>query len=604
MANNGRKHYAILACSERKRLTPDDPIPAIDRYDGPAYRVLRHRLDSELAQAHVFVLSAQFGLISLDTRVPSYDLRMTHRRAMELRPSVTAQVSKLVRDTPGVPLTLFLGQKYLEAIEPKLLQYPGVKIVPGPIGLQLAALKKWCMELSNFNNGHGIQKQETSTLFYVPEWDDLVDPNFDFLKDKKSGESPTSRGDKYAHELFTECPYDGVLVSLAQIVKKKGILKRGAGHFTTDNTVRKQLRLPPEIKLMGDCGAFTYLEADKPPYSSEEAAELYETLGFSVGASVDHVVFAGMTIPDEKGNRRALTEKELQNRVNITSQNAEQFIAVCKEKQYRFEPMGVIQATTALQFAKRFKSYVEMGYKYVALGGLVPKRTEQIIEILEGIKHTRQKLSGAQDVKIHLFGVLRQPILPRLEEFGVTSFDSASYLRKAWLRSEKNYLGADGQWYAAIRVPISSDPRLKKAIKELGGDKDPMVRAKIEEQEQECLRLLNAYGEGTVTLEEVLPTVISYDKLLLRATNDGDNLEAAYLRTLTAKPWQNCSCAVCRKLGINILIFRGINRNRRRGFHNTWLFHKTLKDGFISPVGSSTEDEYIRCSDLTDLLPV
>ena len=42
-----------------------------------------------------------------------------------------------------------------------------------------------------------------------------------------------------------------------------------------------------------------------------------------------------------------------------------------------------------------------------------------------------------------------------------------------------------------------------------------------------------------------------------------------YRRTLEAKPWQDCDCPFCRKLGIQILIFRGGNRNKRRGAHNT-----------------------------------
>ena len=39
---------------------------------------------------------------------------------------------------------------------------------------------------------------------------------------------------------------------------------------------------------------------------------------------------------------------------------------------------------------------------------------------------------------------------------------SASFLRKAWLRSGQNYLAPNGEWYAAIRVPQASNPRLLK----------------------------------------------------------------------------------------------------------------------------------------------
>ena len=53
----------ILACSRRKR--PDDGLlPAIERYDGPAFRVLRRYLRERPAGApDVFILSAEHGLI-------------------------------------------------------------------------------------------------------------------------------------------------------------------------------------------------------------------------------------------------------------------------------------------------------------------------------------------------------------------------------------------------------------------------------------------------------------------------------------------------------------------------------------------------------------
>jgi hypothetical protein len=41
---------------------------------------------------------------------------------------------------------------------------------------------------------------------------------------------------------------------------------------------------------------------------------------------------------------------------------------------------------------------------------------------------------------------------------------------------------------------------------------------------------------------------------------------------LENKPWKNCPCAVCSETGIDTVIFRRNNRNRRRGFHNTWWF--------------------------------
>ena len=50
-----------------------------------------------------------------------------------------------------------------------------------------------------------------------------------------------------------------------------------------------------------------------------------------------------------------------------------------------------------------------------------------------------------------------------------------------------------------------------------------------------------------------------------------------YEQTLTDKPWKNCKCAVCKALGIHVIIFRGAERNRRRGFHNIYVTFQSLK---------------------------
>src|SRR6516165_8151574 len=87
----------ILACSQRKR--PDaSPLPPLERYDGPAFRVLKHyRRLTQDSGLIVYVLSAEFGLISAKKRIPLYDRRMTPQRGDELQPSVTAAVQSVIR---------------------------------------------------------------------------------------------------------------------------------------------------------------------------------------------------------------------------------------------------------------------------------------------------------------------------------------------------------------------------------------------------------------------------------------------------------------------------------------------------------------------------
>ena len=53
-------------------------------------------------------------------------------------------------------------------------------------------------------------------------------------------------------------------------------------------------------------------------------------------------------------------------------------------------------------------------------------------------------------------------------------------------------------------------------------------------------------------------------------------LRKHYGATLEKKPWDDCKCAICSDVGIEVIIFSGNNRNRRRGFHNTRVFYDLL----------------------------
>ncbi|OYR38008.1 queuine tRNA-ribosyltransferase tRNA-guanine transglycosylase [Halorubrum sp. Ib24] len=58
--------------------------------------------------------------------------------------------------------------------------------------------------------------------------------------------------------------------------------------------------------------------------------------------------------------------------------------------------------------------------------------------------------------------------------------------------------------------------------------------------------------------------------------DDADLLED-YRKTLRSQPWDRCDCPICENLGIEVAVFRGNNRNRRRGFHNTYRFYQQFK---------------------------
>jgi hypothetical protein len=78
----------VISCSQRKTLG-NGLVPAVDRYDGPAFRVLRKYL-RELPDPglRVLILSAKFGLIEAERKLPYYDHRLTRQEALAMRPKV------------------------------------------------------------------------------------------------------------------------------------------------------------------------------------------------------------------------------------------------------------------------------------------------------------------------------------------------------------------------------------------------------------------------------------------------------------------------------------------------------------------------------------
>ena len=132
-------------------------------------------------------------------------------------------------------------------------------------------------------------------------------------------------------------------------------------------------------------------------------------------------------------------------------------------------------------------------------------------------------------------------------------------------------MGANGKWYAAIRVPPTSDARTLKRLKE---SQESEIR--IRHLESEALQALQKYDRSELSLQKCLNAILRYDSLLSREDLD-TNLAQAYRNTLIEKPWKECSCQMCRTIGINVIIFRGLNRNKRRGAHNTLQLYKLLQ---------------------------
>ncbi len=80
-----RNYLMIIGCSQRK-VEVSEPLPAVERYDGPTYRILRkmRREGFTLKNLDVLIISAKHGLLACQQPIENYDERMTEERAEEL----------------------------------------------------------------------------------------------------------------------------------------------------------------------------------------------------------------------------------------------------------------------------------------------------------------------------------------------------------------------------------------------------------------------------------------------------------------------------------------------------------------------------------------
>lgn len=562
----------VLGCSQTKKGA-HGLLPAIDRYDGSAYRVLRSYLREREwpFNLSVAILSAKYGLVGGFTGIEDYDERMTAQRALEWAPKCLNTLYFWASRHSSIHFSL--GKDYLPAVASAIEHDLKGKseVFEGPIGMKLSQIKR-LLERTESPARHRPKFPEPGSgriSYFLPDWDDLLDSNFDFEHDRFSERTRQEREDKHCCILMKPKRIsDGVLVSLAQHVASKGPLKRISGTdmgSLAPKDLRTQFGLLEDQSLFGDCGAFSYVNEDDPAISVEQAIALYDLHGFDFGASVDH-----MPIPTviQNGKKRLLTQEERLARVEITKRNAEQFIDIAKRRNASFIPVGTIQSITPDGYAKTAKLYHEFGYRHLALGGLVPLPDVLVEEIVTKVMTVVSVLKPRPWV--HLFGIFRPKLQAKFRGLKVDSFDSATYFRKAWLRSDQNYLAPNGKWYAALRVPMTSDARTRKKLEQAGLDL-PSLEAK----EEQVLRLLCQYDRDEVSCQEVLDAVIDYDERLTRSS-DVHSMRARYRQTLEDRPWQSCDCPFCQRLGIHVLIFRGSNRNKRRGAHNTLMLYQSV----------------------------
>lgn len=434
--------------------------------------------------------------------------------------------------------------------------------------------------------------------FLYSDTQDFVDPNYDFLQDKHSAGREKDHTDVYAHEMMSEPPYDGLLIAMSAIRQAPGVSKSKVRYTAAQQLrflragARRYLRFGGprfnDLMLMGDCGAFAYAELARPPFTPQEVFSFYEAAGFTHGVAPDHVIFdCDLANPKEPRAPDELSRDDvdryvtgIKDRYEITLDNARRFLAIAGDHDQPFEPVGPVQGWSPASMAAAAQSLEAMGYRYLAIGGLVPLKVPAIKAVLREI---RSKIKP--ETKIHVLGFAKAESIDEFVQFDITSFDSTSPLIRAFKDAKANYYlekpGGKLSYFTAIRVPQTlGSNRLMRGTKD--GTYNPERLAKLEAN---ALKSIRSFDVGGTSAKDALEAVMAYQREIetpaysdeAKREKKLDEIRASVQETLDAAPWKQCSCDICRQVGIEVIIFRSNNHNRRRGFHNLGVYHRHVQ---------------------------
>jgi hypothetical protein len=405
--------------------------------------------------------------------------------------------------------------------------------------------------------------------YYWPAPLDLIDPSYNFLLEKGMYGMRHQQQQMLPHEVLGSDIYQGILISKAHLQKGhmrwntsqvNRLLREGAKRF---------LRISPKVPtaIMGDSGAYTignlFDSLVKPIDHCIPVFDFYSALGVDFGLAPDRVISGIATAGLEPGK----IPNEWKKRWLETIHLAEAFWNLCKRRSPRWEPVGVAQGWDATSYQSSVSSLEQIGYSYIALGGLNSLRAEKIMECVEACSRIKQPKT-----RLHLLGISRIDYVVRFSNCGVASFDSATPIRQAVKDRYDNYHGFERN-YMAIKIPqTNTSPRLQSLVRDNSALGKDLLQAELE-----SMGNLRNYDRGRVDIESVLACLKR--GALLRKEEDNTS---EYRHLLTDMPWKTCTCPMCQEIGIEIVLLRNRERNLRRSFHNLHVFAMKMRREFPS----------------------
>jgi queuine/archaeosine tRNA-ribosyltransferase len=403
-------------------------------------------------------------------------------------------------------------------------------------------------------------------IYYWPAPLDLIDPSFNFEQEVGCFGMRQQQQQLLPHEILGADVYQGILISGAHL--QKGNLRWNSSQLNRllREGAKRFLRVDKNnaIRIMGDSGAYSIDSLFESTRKSVDHClhifNLYDAIGVDFGLAPDRII-SGIQSAEGKQKQQE-PPNEWRQRWLETQQLAESFLSIHKRRKPDWEPVGVAQGWDVASYQLSVTNLEQMGYSYIALGGLNSLQTGKILECVAAC-------SGVKKIttRLHLLGISRLECAQQFSAYGVTSFDSATPIRQAIKDRIDNYHGFDRN-YMAIKLPqTKNSPRLQKLMAQ-----DSLLSKRLLQVEQDSLTILREYDQGRGSVETVLACL----KQGAWLRQEEDNTEA-YRQLLVDRPWQDCACPICQQTGIEIMLLRNRERNLRRGFHNLHIFSAKMR---------------------------
>lgn len=137
----------IISCSQKKVTNPN-LLPAIERYDGPSYKVLRKIMNrSDYNNSlDIAIISAKYGLLNPNEMIRDYDLKMNAKIAATIQKKVVSALRKQILKKKYENIFINMGENYMLAIDgfdKNMQSKPKIEYAKGKIGERLSKMKKW-----------------------------------------------------------------------------------------------------------------------------------------------------------------------------------------------------------------------------------------------------------------------------------------------------------------------------------------------------------------------------------------------------------------------------------------------------------------------------